>query len=39
MSTDVTFIVMIFLMNANVKSLCSTPKTNIILYVDYISIF
>ena len=26
-------------MYANVKSLCSTPETNIILFINYISIF
>ena len=27
-----------FIMYANVKSLCSTPETSIILYINYISI-
>ena len=27
-----------FIMNANVKSLCSSPEANIILHVNYISI-
>ena len=27
-----------FIMYVNVKSLCNTPETNIILYINYISI-